>query len=101
MEQAVPEITIKVILGGLGISVVITNNGDLVATDVAWSITTDGTVFIGKESSGTITTLNLGEEITVKTGLMLGFGVVTVTVRVDTVTASKDFRLFFIFFTEM
>jgi hypothetical protein len=98
---ATPEITIKVILGGLGISAVITNNGDLAATDVAWSIITEGTVFIGKEKSGTIATLNPGEEITVKTGPMLGFGVVTVTVTVDTLTVSKDFRLFFIIFSEI
>jgi len=94
---AAPEIAIGAITGGIGVSAVIKNDGNAAATDVDWSITTEGTVFIGKEKSGTIATLNPGDEVTIKTGLMLGFGAITVTVKADTATKSQDFKLLLIF----
>jgi len=93
---AAPEIAIGAMKGGIGVSAVIMNNGDAAATNVAWTITTAGTVFIGKEKSGTIATLNPGDEVTIKSGLMLGFGAITVTVKAGTATKSQDFKLLLI-----
>jgi hypothetical protein len=98
---AAPEITIGAISGGVGVSAVITNIGDLAATDVVWSITTQGNVLIGTEKSGMITTLNPGEEVTIKSGLVLGIGVVAVTVRVDITIKSQEFKLLLIFLKEV
>jgi hypothetical protein len=39
--------------------------------------------------------------MTIKTGLIVGFGPVTVTVTADTAKTSKDFKLLFIFFKEV
>ena len=100
-KKPAPEITIKVIMGGLGISAVIANIGDLATTDIAWSITADGFIIFGGNNSGILQILYPNDEITIKTGPMLGFGVITVTVSVDTLTVSKEFRLLFIIFIEI
>jgi hypothetical protein len=94
---AAPQIVIGAISGGIGVSAVISNVGDAAATNVAWSIVTEGTVFIGKEKTGTIATLNPGASETVKTGLMLGFGAITVKVTADTATKTQGFKLLLIF----
>jgi hypothetical protein len=91
-----PEVVVESISSGIGVSAVIKNDGDATATNFDWSITTDGTVFVGKEKSGTAT-LEPGESTTIKTGLMLGFGAITVTVKADTATKSQDFKLLLIF----
>ena len=91
-----PEVVVESISGGIGVSAVIKNDGNATATNFDWSITTDGTVFIGKEKTG-IATLEPGESTTIKTGLMLGFGAITVTVKADTATKSQDFKLLLIF----
>ena len=90
-----PEVVVESISGGIGVNAVITNTGDAAATDFAWSIITDGTVFIGKEKTGSAT-LEPGESTTIKTGLMLGFGAITVTVTADTATKTQDFKLLLI-----
>jgi len=92
-----PEIGIGAITGGIGVSAVITNTGDAAATNLAWSINTEGTVFIGKEKSGTIATLEPGASTTIKSGLMLGFGAITVKVSAGDATKSQDFKLMLIF----
>ncbi len=90
-----PEIVVESITSGIGVSAVITNNGDATATNFDWSITTEGPVFIGKEKTGTAT-LEPGASTTIKTGFMLGFGAITVTVKADTAIKTQDFKLLFI-----
>jgi hypothetical protein len=93
---AAPELAIGQIKGGIGVSAVITNNGNAPATNFAWSITTAGTVFIGGAADGT-GTLAPGASMTVKSGFMLGFGAITVTVKADTATATQGFKLLLFF----
>jgi hypothetical protein len=92
-----PLIVVDSISGGIGITVVIKNYGDAPAINVNWRISTEGTVFIGKEADGRILTLGPGESTTIKTGLMVGFGNVTATVTADIVTKTQQFKLFVIF----
>jgi hypothetical protein len=94
-----PEIVIDSISGGMGISAVVKNTGDAAGTDIAWSIKSAGTVFVGKEKSGTISSLAPGASVTIKTGFMLGFGSIAITVTADTATKTADAKLLLFFVT--
>jgi hypothetical protein len=70
-----PELEIGPITGGFGLKSSVKNVGDADATNVVWNISLDGKlVFIGKESSGTITTLAAAGETPIQAGFILGFG---------------------------
>jgi len=65
---------IGTIRGGLfKVSVIIKNVGATAATAVQWSINLEGGAFIGKETTGT-DDIPAGGEITVTSGLIIGFG---------------------------
>ena len=89
---ATANVVVDSISGGMGVSAVLKNTGKADATNFAWSIKTDGTVFVGKEKSGTAT-LAAGASTTVKTGLMLGIGAITITVTADTATKTATAKL--------
>ncbi len=75
-----PEIEIGEIKGGKGISADIKNTGDANATQVPWGISVSGGIILkGKEKTGSILQLNIGETRTV-TSSVLGLGRVTITV---------------------
>lgn len=93
-----PRIVIESISGGIGVSAVIKNDGDATATDFAWSIDIDGTVFFGGSASGEAT-LAPGESITVKSGFVLGFGAIDITVKAYTATKTASGKLFLFFIT--
>jgi len=93
-----PEIVIESITGGIGESAVIKNIGDATADNFDWSIVSTGAVFIGGEKTGT-TTLTPGESVTIKTGLMLGFGPIAITVTADTATKTTNAKLLLFFVT--
>ena len=80
------------ISGGLGVSADIKNIGFADATDVSWAMTVTGGFFglINKNKSGVIPTLTVDATETVKSGILLGFGPITVTVIAgeDTESAS-------------
>lgn len=88
---AMPVIEIGEITGGFGVHAAITNVGALEALDVEWSITLNGFVLLGAQRSGTFTKIMPGFSPTAKSGLILGLGPVSITVRADeaekTVTA--------------
>jgi hypothetical protein len=74
-SPAAPNLTVEQFKGGFGLSAVVKNIGDAAATNVAWSIVLDGKmIFLGKDTSGTITSIAPGESVVIKTGLILGFG---------------------------
>ena len=98
-----PILSIEDVSGGIGVSAVITNNGDAPATDVDWSITLDGTVFLGAETTDTISSIAVGESVSIKSGFPLGFGSINIAITAqsaegpsDTETASGKLLLFFI-----
>ncbi|MFW6121888.1 MAG: PKD domain-containing protein, partial [Petrotogales bacterium] len=87
-----PLMDIGLINGGLfKVSVVIKNMGEVDATEVSWSITLDGGVWIGKETSGTEIIPAFGEK-TVNSKLILGFGATTVVVTAEVPEGISDTR---------
>jgi hypothetical protein len=80
-EIALPIIEIESIAGGVGVSAVITNVGTADATDVDCSITVTGGIMglIDTEVS-TVEDIPIGGEITIETGMIIGFGNVEITV---------------------
>ena len=74
-----PLIEIKSMTGGFfKVKAVLKNNGDEEITCVEWSINLEGGAFIGKESSGQVD-IPAGEEKTIESGFILGFGETRVT----------------------
>ena len=71
------------ITGGLGVSLKITNNGTANVTGVPWQIHVEGGILkmINKTVNGTID-IPAGESVTVKTGMLLGFGAISITAKV-------------------
>jgi hypothetical protein len=71
------------IAGGIGVKAEITNNGTSDAIDVLWQIHVEGGMLgmINKTVNGTID-ISAGESVIVKTGLLLGFGTITITAKV-------------------
>ncbi|EMR75371.1 hypothetical protein MBGDF03_00378 [Thermoplasmatales archaeon SCGC AB-540-F20] len=100
-----PIVDIDIIRGGIfKVNAAIKNNGEVESTAVQWNITLDGgTIFLGKESSGEITSISPGGSVPITSGLILGFGKTQVTVTAemaegtDTRTQSGTMLLFFIY----
>jgi len=78
-----PAITsIEDVSGGFGMSVTVKNIGGTDASNIAWSIDVNGTVFVGQHSEGIIPSLPVGEETSLHT-MIIGFGPATVKIAVD------------------
>jgi hypothetical protein len=97
-EISVPVIEIQEVTGGLGVSAVIANTGTADATNVNWNIHCDGNILLGSEKTGTIPQLAAGQSVSIKSGLIVGFGKTTITITVgsSSSTASGTVLLFFI-----
>ena len=90
-EVEVPIIQITDTSGGFGIKATVANTGTADATDVSWTIDLEGgLVIIGRHSENTIPTLAAGEETTIKSGLVLGFGRVDITVTANGASATAS-----------
>lgn len=94
-----PGIEIDTISGGLfKVSAVIKNTGTAAATDVQWSITlTGGLILLGKESTGTIPTIEAGATADIASQVILGFGKTVITVTADTAIQSQNATVLFVF----
>jgi len=92
--KGVPLIEIGNIAGGLfKVNAVIKNNGSSDATGVNWSITlTGGIILSGKETSGRIASIYAGEEVTIKSDLILGLGKTMITVTAEIPGVSLDIK---------
>ncbi len=90
MNIAISTIDVS-ITGGFGVKAVMKNNGTIDANDLPWQIHIDGGIFgfINKTVDGTVDIL-AGESVTVETGLLFGFGPISIIVTVadDELTAT-------------
>lgn len=96
IQQTAPAITIT-IKGGVGVSATIKNTGTMNLTNVNWTIALDGKmIFIGKTKPGTISTLAIGDAVTVK-DFVLGLGKTGITVSAGTATANATGTVLLVF----
>jgi hypothetical protein len=97
-EVSAPIIEIESISGGFGVTAEISNTGNADATDIDWSISFDGGVFIGAEKSGTISTLASGDSVTISSGFIFGLGGtdISITAGSSSSSASGTVLLFFV-----
>jgi len=81
-ESEPPSLTFS-ITGGLGVNLKITNTGTINISGVPWLIHVEGGILgmINKTVNGTID-IPAGETVTVKTGMLLGFGAISITAKV-------------------
>jgi photosystem II stability/assembly factor-like uncharacterized protein len=91
-EAQVPILKIEWIVGGvLKVKTLIKNIGGDAANNIAWTITLTGGAFIGKETTGTITSIEPDASETVNSKLILGFGATVVKVTA-TIPESTDIK---------
>ncbi|MGC9555023.1 MAG: hypothetical protein ACP5EK_06900, partial [Thermoplasmatota archaeon] len=83
-------INVGTISGGMGVSATVTNTGSEPGNNIAWTISLTGPVFVGKETTGTINTLEPGAETTISTGLVFGIGPTTITVTAGGATKTAS-----------
>jgi hypothetical protein len=94
-----PDIKIISVTGGLGVTAVIKNEGTEAATNVAWTLSVTGGILglINKNKGDTFATIGIGEEKTVKSGLIIGLGTIYVTVTADSATENIEGKQWIIF----
>jgi len=102
----VPILEIENITSGLfKVKAVVKNIGGADAIKVNWSITLDGGfIFLGKVTTGVILSLPGGDEETISSGLIFGFGktMITVSAEIPESSATKEQKAFvFLFFIMM
>jgi len=83
-------INVDTISGGMGVSATVTNSGSMDAGAVDWTISLSGPVFVGAETTGTISSLPAGGESAISTGLVFGIGPTTITVTAGGASASAS-----------
>jgi hypothetical protein len=79
--------------GFFGVTGSIINHGEAIANHVNYTITLDGgLILIGGESTGIIDSIDIGEEVTFKSNLIIGFGETDITVTANEPYGSNDDR---------
>jgi len=81
-------ISIETAKGGFGFQMNIKNIGNAPAEEVEWSIMFENGVFVGAQKEGSISMLDVGESVQVKTGFILGFGSVVISVTAGATSQS-------------
>ena len=90
-----PAPLVEWIKGGLFyITASVKNTGGVAATNVNYTISFDGGAFIGKETTGTIATLDPDMAETIKSKFILGFGATTISVIAGSSTKTADGKVF-------
>ena len=85
-------INIDKIKGGFGCSITVSSIASSQMTNVPWTISFNGSVFLGKEKSGTIGSLSPGGTAKIRSGFVLGAGKATIIVKVEqAIAAAKCF----------
>ncbi|MCX6662571.1 MAG: FG-GAP repeat protein [Euryarchaeota archaeon] len=71
------------IAGGIGVKAVIKNNGTTAVNDIPWQLHVEGGILkmINKTVNGTID-IPAGKSVTLKTGMLLGFGAISIIAKV-------------------
>ncbi len=97
IQKEVPSVTIT-FKGGFGISATIKNTGTTNLTDLDWTMNLDGKlIFVGKTKTGTISTLDVGESVTIN-NFVLGLGKTGIVLQVEAAeaTATGTVIVFFV-----
>ena len=89
-----PKIEIGIVTGGLfKLNAVIKNIGETEANEINWDITFHGDkIFFGGYSSGKIKNLPAGQEVTIKSSFVLGFGETKILVNAEEPFGSRDYK---------
>ncbi len=94
-----PIIGIKDIAGGFGkINAVVTNTGDAAAENIEWSIAVEGGLVFGGAAEGTFQTVEIGDELGISSGFIIGFGSLEgeITAGIASQSISGSVLLFFV-----
>ncbi|MBE3136381.1 MAG: hypothetical protein IMZ43_03170 [Thermoplasmata archaeon] len=83
-KNEIPVMEITSITGKLGVSAVIQNKGNADASTITWSMLITGGIFklIQKTITGEVSTLGVGNETTITSGIFVGFGKINIVVSV-------------------
>jgi hypothetical protein len=102
VNEEVPHLIIEDFNGGIGIRAIVTNTGNGTATNITWSMDLQGKmIFHGTHWTGNISSLSLGDTAKIQTGLILGFGKITIVATAtcaEGVTDTEDRTAFVLLF---
>jgi VCBS repeat-containing protein len=94
-QEPQAELTVTDIRGGLRVHVDIQNTGDASSMSTSWNISIDGLLLRrGKETTGTLPNLLPGEETTINSKILFGFGPIDITVTIGSGETTKRGFLF-------
>jgi hypothetical protein len=97
-QEPQPELTVTGIRGGLRVHVDIENTGEASSMSTSWNISIDGLLLRrGKETAGTLPNIRPGEETTIASKILFGFGPVDITVTIGSEETTKRGFLFLSF----
>ena len=88
-----PELNIDLVTGGFWrVNIVISNIGGVEATNVSWNLSLEGGfIFIGRKTSGIIPSIPAGQQVKVKSNVIIGFGETRFNVNTVEPYGSLDF----------
>ncbi len=93
-----PIIELGEISGGFGkINAVVSNSGDAAAENVDWDIAVEGGLVFGGSNQGTFQEIGVGEDVTLQSKFIFGFGGLTATISVDAITQTVDGSVLLLF----
>ena len=91
--EHVVTLQIMILKGGIGVSAVIRNTGELPVHDIEWSVEFGTRVKIGRTSSGKIPEIEAGDDSRIRSGFVFGFGQGNVTVVVGDFSIVQNYLI--------